>query len=651
MIRRITTRTTLGNLKREAKRRLKALRRKDARARARLERAFPKAPVQPVLRDVQHALAVEYGFADWKALKAAMRRTTHRSSAGPPLAGASKFERLACDMVVAYDTGDPACIQRISEHYGVQVTVDDLRATVWRLVYKVRQAGGAASSFRLPEAQEMISRTSGFPNWTTLLKSVEAGIPPPGEAYKIDAKENAISLRRIPSPRDWDVIIAVMEEHRVAALDANGQMTDSALERLCKLDFVTSLSLGGSRALTDDGLRHLGHLPQLQQLNLSEYPGGKLTDRGLEILRQLPNLHRFEMTWQKGITDAGVANLRFCDQLEHVNLMGSPTGDGAIEALRGKQLLRYFSSGRLVTDAGLPLLHDFPMFKSRRGGDVDSSSGEAPENPAHLLIDGPFTNKGLASLAGLEGVQDLDLFWHVTGITSDGLACLAHLPNLASLGCDGELSDDEAMAHIAALPRLRRLRAQESVATDDGFSALSRSKTIEFIWGRECPNFSGRGFIALSRMPALRGLGIGCRNVEDEALSTLPLFPALMELTPIGVKDEGFRHVGRCERLERLTCMYCRDTTDLATEHIASLRLKHYHAGLTQISDRSLEILGRMPSLETVDLYETKDVTDAGLAYLANLPRLREVSLSGLPNITLAGTGVFPAHVRVNYEV
>ena len=42
------------------------------------------------------------------------------------------------------------------------------------------------------------------------------------------------------------------------------------------------------------------------------------------------------MTWQRGITDAGVANLRFCDRLERVNLMGSPTGDGAIEALQGK---------------------------------------------------------------------------------------------------------------------------------------------------------------------------------------------------------------------------------------------------------------------------------------------------------------------------
>jgi hypothetical protein len=116
------------------------------------------------------------------------------------------------------------------------------------------------------------------------------------------------------------------------------------------------------------------------------------------------------------------------------------------------------------------------------------------------------------------------------------------------------------------------------------------------------------------------------------------------------MQDQGFRHVGQCRRVERLTCMYCRDTTDLATEHIAGLELKYYYAGLTKITDRSLEILGRMASLEQVDLYECNGVTNAGLVFLAGLPRLREVHLDSLPGVTLDGTRVFPAHVRVSYS-
>ena len=178
---------------------------------------------------------------------------------------------------------------------------------------------------------------------------------------------------------------------------------------------------------------------------------------------------------------------------------------------------------------------------------------------------------------------------------------------------------------------------------------MSKSRTLEGFWGRVCPNFGSRGFLAFSRMPALRGLGVGLKNVDDAALYTLPRFPSLRELTPIGMQDPGFAHVGRCERLERLTCMYCRDTTDAATEHVAGLRLKYYYAGLTQITDRSLMLLGRMESLEEVELFECKAVTDAGLVYLAGLPRLREVSFDGLPGVTLEGTKVFPARVRVKY--
>src|SRR5206468_12308644 len=111
-------------------------------------------------------------------------------------------------------------------------------------------------------------------------------------------------------------LIGVLKERRITALDANGLMTDAVVARIAELDHVTSLSLGGSRELSDDGLLHLARMPQLQHLNLSEYPGGKLTDRGLEVLRHLPNLRHLEMTWQRGITDVGIANLRLRDQLE-----------------------------------------------------------------------------------------------------------------------------------------------------------------------------------------------------------------------------------------------------------------------------------------------------------------------------------------------
>ena len=357
--RQLTPATSLENLRREAKRWLKALRENDANARERFESAYPKHPagLAPVLRDVQYALACEHGFENWNALKLAVQQASRSRTK-------DAYEQLARDFVEAYK-GDAAALDRFNKHYERSFDHADLKAEIWRRDYAFRQRSSRVPEnyFPLEEAQIILAQDAGFGSWEKLIAAVVTGAPPQGPPYAIDTKDNRIGPRRRMWDADWDELIGVMQERRIPSLGSNGMLTDTALARIARLDFVTSLSLGGSRELTDDGLLQLANMPQLEYLELSEYPGGRLTDRGLEVLRKLPNLRKFEMTWQSGITDRGVANLRFCEQLEEVNLMGSPTGDGAIEALQGKAKLRRFSTGRLVTDAGIPLLHNFPLLK------------------------------------------------------------------------------------------------------------------------------------------------------------------------------------------------------------------------------------------------------------------------------------------------
>jgi predicted nicotinamide N-methyase len=64
--------TTLDNFRKAAKRWLESVRDGDAEARARLVRAYPAAPPQPTLRDVQHAVARERGYESWLALTRAV---------------------------------------------------------------------------------------------------------------------------------------------------------------------------------------------------------------------------------------------------------------------------------------------------------------------------------------------------------------------------------------------------------------------------------------------------------------------------------------------------------------------------------------------------------------------------------------------------
>jgi len=117
------------------------------------------------------------------------------------------------------------------------------------------------------------------------------------------------------------------------------------------------------------------------------------------------------------------------------------------------------------------------------------------------------------------------------------------------------------------------------------------------------------------------------------------------------VSDDGSRHIGRCERVESLILMYCRDTTDVATSHIVGMsNLKKYHAGYTLITDRSLEMLGRLNSLEELSFEGCKFISDAGIGFLTTLPRLREISIGGCPKVTRSGVTGFASSVGVNYD-
>ena len=144
-------------------------------------------------------------------------------------------------------------------------------------------------------------------------------------------------------------------------------MTDDVLARVAELDHVTALSLGGSRQLTDDGLLHLARMPQLQQLDLSEYPGGKLTDRGLRGPASPAESAHVRDDMAARHHRCRRRQSEDCDRLEHVNLMGSPTGDGAIEALQGKPSSAASAPAAQVTDAGLAFLQNFPMLKTWSG--------------------------------------------------------------------------------------------------------------------------------------------------------------------------------------------------------------------------------------------------------------------------------------------
>jgi len=495
----------------------------------------------------------------------------------------AQYDDMVDALLDAYRTGTPAAMERHYRHTWHRRAWSGMRSYVQLDLGKRPATPGGDVEITVDDARWLVARERGFETWEAL-RAAAARLP--GGAPHVTTVLQAKTLRL----RD-----ALADEATI------------------------ELDLSGIHEIGDGDLREVGRLRRLERLNLAG----------------------------TSITDAGLAHLRGCDALVEVNLAWTATGDGALRALAGRPRLANFHSGVGVTDEGLALLHDWPVFKTWQGGAerLDLTGYDAAPNS--LALRGPFGDRGLAHLRGLDGLFALNVDDARLGLTPACLAPLRDLPRLARLAVDAK---DDWMAGLAALPHLRFLGIQDTTATDEGWLALAQSATIEKIWGRRCHGLGTRGFIALSRMPRLRALSVSCLNVGDEGIAALPDFPALRELMPMDIPDEGYRHVGRCAELDSLVLMYCRDTTDAATEHITGLtKLTYYFNSYTTITDRTPQILATMDSLERITFDACHGLTDAGVGALARLPRLRELRVAGR-GLTPAVKRLFPPHVAVHRE-
>ena len=638
MSRPITPATSLDTLKKEARRWLNALASGDPSARARLDAAHPEARAEPGLRDVQHALARELGMPGWAALKRRVENTA-----------LPRYEAVAGALVSAYRAPDPDAMRTVWDYFGHMRPWDGMRRYVRLDLGGPEEVQDPARDFiTIQQARWLVARAQGFAGWEDLAAHTDAipagkpTLPRQVGGYLAGEREPLESATTFVT-RSWDDLLDAMEERGLTALHGGGQVTDEVLERVSRLGHVEELDLGSSRALTAAGLRHLARLPRLRTLIL----GNTAVDDGtMATIGTLPHLERLVLSWTR-VTDAGAARLSGCAALRSVDLSGTATGDGAIRALAAKPGLSDFRSGNEVTDAGLALLRDWPAFRS--GADVEGRLGlfSYLDQPNQLQLRGRFGNEGLAHLAALEGLYALDLHSDRLAVTGAGLAPLAALPHLEWLAFDPKDAD---MRFIAALPRLRHLMCQDTAAGDDGFEALARSRSLEHLWGRRCHNLRRRGLAALAEIPTLRSLSVSCLNVDDEGLSALPRFPALTELMPMDVPDEGYRHVGRCAKLESLVLMYCRESGDRATGHITGLGLKKYFASYNRITDRTPEMLSGMNSLECITFDTCAGLTDRGVATLARLPKLRKLGVSGMPGVTGEVIRAFGNGVEVRWR-
>ncbi len=245
--RELPARPSLEQLRKQAKDLLRMFRDGNPAAAERM-RAFAPRAIEPSLADAQFVLAHEYGFESWAKLAAHVESIIAAN-------GLEHYNRLAKDYVDAWRGGEEG-LKRLSDLHGRSISPDEVREHVKR--------GFGSGDLTMDEAQQHVARLYGFAGWEKLVASLaeprgDARSAPFGMSttppfYKIDWTDRSIEPRGPLAEKDWDTIFAVMKEHRLTVLNASGQISDAALERLTKLDFVTSLNIGGSNRVSDTGL-------------------------------------------------------------------------------------------------------------------------------------------------------------------------------------------------------------------------------------------------------------------------------------------------------------------------------------------------------------------------------------------------------------
>jgi internalin A len=262
--------------------------------------------------------------------------------------------------------------------------------------------------------------------------------------------------------------------------DAGGKVIRDASGRITGIDLRASW-------VTDSDLRKLSRYPALKSLNLSLT---RITDQGMQELRNLPNIEDLDLRYAEYVTDEGIAAIKNWKKLKRLDLHGTKASDTALEHIAGIAALETLDAGSIMlTDVGLERLAALPNLKALTMG--GNKLGDA----------------GLQAFRQMPGITYLDLSGR-QGTDSNVWAI-----SMSDVGLDA----------ILTLTRLRELR----------FGCTSLGVGIE---GTRLATVSAMSVTPrwLEKMKVLKNLQRlnlqGCDRIDDEAVDILSAFPNLEEV-------------------------------------------------------------------------------------------------------------------------
>jgi formylglycine-generating enzyme required for sulfatase activity len=311
-----------------------------------------------------------------------------------------------------------------------------------------------------------------------------------------------------PAPADFAPLARAVKLETLELSNEAG-FDDAAMKHVAGLEKLRRLRLN-SGLLTDAGLRELGRLKQLEQLDLRFT---KVTGASLDVLAGAPlqvlNVDRLD--------DTAAAHLRLFPRLRELTCRDAVlTKDGLAHfaGLRRLDLLDLSNARQLTDDGFAPLAKLVGLRRLIATGTNLGDQGVRHLAGLNLLTElhlggSALTDTGMrviGELVGLNGLliskdatqvtdRGLEFFWrlhqlrnlslHAPGITGSGFAPLTELTELRDLYLEGSGLTDAAFPHLAEVPNLERVslgdgqRGGPAGITADGLLRMAKAPKLK----------------------------------------------------------------------------------------------------------------------------------------------------------------------------
>jgi Leucine-rich repeat (LRR) protein len=236
-----------------------------------------------------------------------------------------------------------------------------------------------------------------------------------------------------------------------------------------RLFHVVEISGLRGTELTEEDLRKIGRLGQLQMLNLE---GAKFDATYLGMLTPLSSLQTLNLN-DTSVTDQELARFSALTSLRELRLARTAVSGTTFEELSNLHDLTsvYLGASKLTIEG----FKQLPQFKRLR--DLGVSGLKLTDDDLEPLADladleylhvgwSNLTGPGLVHLSGLPRLRKLDLSG--APLTDEGLASLGQLEQIQSLLLAKTPITDEGLAHLMALPQLIELDLTGTKVTEQG---------------------------------------------------------------------------------------------------------------------------------------------------------------------------------------